>query len=65
MLEMTKDSLELEITSSCKLECLAVVRVNTRGIERSNWDKGPDFGPIKSVIVNSDSQDLQFNWLLW
>lgn len=55
MLEMTKDSLELEITSTCTLECPGCSRVNTRGIERSNWDKGHlDFDLIKSIIVNSD-----------
>ena len=44
MLEMTKDSPELEITSTCTPEC-PVAQNNTRGIERSNWDKGHlDFG---------------------
>ena len=32
---------ELEITCTLRMPLLFQ---NTRGIERSNWDKGPDFG---------------------
>ena len=56
MLEMTKDILELEITSKCTLACPCCP---TRGIERSNWDKDTsDFELVKSVLLNSNFSRL-------
>lgn len=57
MQAITQDSLELEITSVCTLECPGCSRVNTKHL-KSEWDKGHlDFEIIENVIKTTN-----FKW---